>query len=279
MKTLQTNDFYKEMFDAVFLDKEKKSEIRDALSKAVPVSRRRKVGWQRLLCAALFLFLLGAGIYSGVQLQWRNSQYGQYQFIIDDQQLVFPVSTVKSDFLTIVLKDSEANKEGSVSYSVENWNEVEENTGIPLLTSKLLQSKIQDGDSRVNLTAYTGENDTVEKIEATALFSDSDKNGKAYTVLFSAGTYFTEQSFDLGTAKGNSGVYDTEFVTHHTPSGITMQISVSRVDGKVRQMETYFVSDHVLYHLYADVWGESDGEADIPENTFLEILDSLQRNS
>lgn len=95
---MQTNDFYKEMFDAVFLDKEKKSEIRNALSKAVPVSHRRKVGWQHLLCAALFIFLLGAGIYSGVQLQWRNSQYGQYQFIIDDQQLVFPVSTVKSDF-------------------------------------------------------------------------------------------------------------------------------------------------------------------------------------
>ena len=276
---MQTNDFYKEMFDAVFLDKEKKSEIRDALSKAGPVSRRRKVGWQRLLCAALFLFLLGAGIYSGVQLQWRNSQYGQYQFIIDDQQLVFPVSTAKSDFLTTVRQDSEANQESSVSYSVENWNEVEEKTGIPLLTSALLQSKIEGSDSAVNLTAYTGENDTVEKIEATALFSDSDKNGKAYTVLFSAGTYFTEQAFDLNSAKGNSGVSDTEFVTHHTPSGITMQISVSRVDGKVRQMETYFVSDHVLYHLYADVWGENDGEADIPEDTFLEILDSLQRNS
>ena len=178
-----------------------------------------------------------------------------------------------------LLKDSEENKESSVSYSVESWYEVEEKTGIPLLTSELLQSKIHDSDSAVNLTAYTGENDTVEKIKATALFSDSDKNGKAYTVLFSAGTYFTEQSFDLVTAKGNSGVYDTEFVTHHTPSGIAMQISVSRVDGKVRQMETYFVSDHVLYHLYADVWGESDGEADIPENTFLEILDSLQRNS
>lgn len=279
MKTLQTSDFYKEMFDAVFLDKEKKSEIRNTLSKAVPVSHRRKVGWQHFLCAALFIFLLGAGIYSGVQLQWRNSQYGQYQFIVDDQQLVFPVSTVKSDFLTTALKDSAANKEGSVSYSVKNWNEVEEKTGIPLLTSELLQSKIHDSDSAVNLTAYTGENDTVEKVEATVMFSDSDKKGKAYTVFFSAGTYFTEQSFDLSTAKGNSGVYDTEFVTHHTPSGITMQISVSRVDGKVRQMETYFVSDHVLYHLYADVWGENDGEADIPEDTFLEILDSLQRNS
>lgn len=276
---MQTNDFYKEMFDAVSLDKEKKSEIRNTLSKAVPVSHRRKVGWQHFLCAALFIFLLGAGIYSGVQLQWRNSQYGQYQFIVDDQQLVFPVSTVKSDFLTTALKDSAANKEGSVSYSVKNWNEVEEKTGIPLLTSELLQSKIHDSDSAVNLTAYTGENDTVEKVEATVMFSDSDKKGKAYTVFFSAGTYFTEQSFDLSTAKGNSGVYDTEFVTHHTPSGITMQISVSRVDGKVRQMETYFVSDHVLYHLYADVWGENDGEADIPENTFLEILDSLQRNS
>ena len=119
----------------------------------------------------------------------------------------------------------------------------------------------------------------IKKEAAAALFSDSDKNGKAYTVLFSAGTYFTEQAFDLNSAKGNSGVSDTEFVTHHTPSGITMQISVSRVDGKVRQMETYFVSDHVLYHLYADVWGENDGEADIPEDTFLEILDSLQRNS
>lgn len=276
---MQANDFYKEMFDAVFLDKEKKSEIRNTLSKAVPVCHRRKVGWQHLLCAALFIFLLGAGIYSGVRLQWRNSQYGQYQFIIDDQQLVFPVSTVKSDFLTTALKDSEANKESSVSYSVENWNEVEEKTGIPLLTSELLQSKIQDSDSTVNLIAYTGTNDTVEKIEATALFYDSDKNGKAYTVLFSAGTHFTEQSFDLGTAKGNSGVYDTAFVTHRTPSGITMQISVSRIGGKVRQMETYFVSDHVLYHLYADVWGENDGEADIPEDTFLETLDSLQRNS
>ena len=98
-------------------------------------------GWQRLLCAALFLFLLGAGIYSGVQLQWRNSQYGQYQFIIDDQQLVFPVSTAKSDFLTTVRQDSEANQESSVSYSVENWNEVEEKTGIPLLTSALLQKQ------------------------------------------------------------------------------------------------------------------------------------------
>lgn len=276
---MQTNDFHKEMFDAVFLDKEKKSEIRDTLSKAVPVSHRRKVGWQHLLCAALFLFLLGAGVYSGVQLQWRNSSYGQYQFIIDDQQLVIPVSTVKSDFLTTTLKDSEANKESAVSYSVENWNEVKEKTGIPLLTSELLQSKIQDRDAAVNLTTYTGENHTVEKIEATALFSDRDKNGKAYTVLFSAGTYFTEQAFDLNTAKGNSGVSDTKFAIHRTPSGITMQISVSRVGGKIRQMETYFVSDHVLYHLYADVWGENDGEADIPEDTFLEILDSLQRNS
>lgn len=78
------------------------------------------------------------------------------------------------------------------------------------------------------------------------------------------------------TAKGNAGVYDTEFITHHTPPGITMQISVSRVGRLVRQMETYFVSDHVLYHLYADVWGENDGKADIPEEAFLSILDSLQ---
>ena len=273
---MQTTDNYKEMFDAVFLNKEKKSEIRNTLSKAESVSHRRKVGWQSLLCATLFIFLLGAGIFSGVQLQWRNAQYGQYLFLIDDQQLVLPASTVKRDFLDAALKDSEASNEGSVSYPVEGWNEVEEKTGIQLLTSELLQSKIQDGDSTVNLTAYTGENDTVEKIEATALYSDSDKNGKEYTVLFSAGTYFTEQSFDLGTAKGNFGVYDTEFVTHRTPSGITMQISVIRVGGKVRQMETYFVFDHVLYHLYADVWGENGGEADIPEESFLSILDSLQ---
>lgn len=276
MKTLQTMGSYKEMFDAVFLNEEKKSEIRKTLFKAEPVSHRRKVGWQSLLCATLFIFLLGAGIFSGVQLQWRNVQYGQYQFLIDDQQLVLQASTVKRNFLDDAMKDSEASKEGSVSYSVESWNEVEGKTGISLLTSELLQSKIQDGDSTVNLTAYTGENDAVEKIEATVLFSDSDKNGKEYTVLFSAGTYFTEQAFDLSTAKGNSGVSDTEFVTHHTPSGITMQISVSRIGGKVRQMETYFVFDHVLYHLYADVWGENDGEADIPEEAFLSILDSLQ---
>ena len=55
-----------------------------------------------------------------------------------------------------------------------------------------------------------------------------------------------------------------------------MQISVSRAGGLVRQMETYFVSDHVLYHLYADVWGENDGKADIPKEAFLSILDSLQ---
>ena len=83
----------------------------------------------------------------------------------------------------------------------------------------------------------------------------------------------------MNSAKGNSGVSDTEFVTHHTPSGITMQISVSRVDGRSDKWKRIFVSDHVLYHLYADVWGENDGEADIPEDTFLEILDSLQRNS
>ena len=276
---MQTTDIYKDMFDDVFLNKEKKAEIRAALSKAVPVSHRRKVGWQHLLCAALFVFLLGAGIYSGVQLQWRNAQYGQYQFLIDDQQPVLPVSTVKNAFLITALKDSEASKKGSVSYSVESWNEVEEKTGIPLLTSELLQSKIQDGDATVNLAAYAGANRALEKIEATVLLSDSDKNGKAYTVLFSAGTYFTEQAFDLSTAKGNAGVYDTEFLTHRTPSGITMQISVSRAGGKVRQMETYFVSDHVLYHLYADVWGENEGEADIPQENFLEILDSLQRNS
>lgn len=273
---MQITDSYKEMFDAVFLREEKKSEIRDTLSKAVPVSRRRKVGWQNILCAALFTFLLGAGIYSSVRLQWRNAPYGQYLFSVDGQQLIIPVSTVKRDFLDAAWKDAQASKEGSVSYPVKSWNEVEEKTGIPLLTSELLQSKSQDRDSAVNLTAYAGANNAVEKVEATALFSNSDINGKAYTVLFSAETYFAEQTFDSNTAKGNAGVYDTEFITHHTPSGITMQISVGRVGGRIRQMETYFVSDHVLYHLYADVWGENDGEADIPEEAFLSILDSLQ---
>ena len=203
MKTLQTNDFYKEMFDAVFLDKKRnqRSETHYLSSSCFPQKESGLAAppvrgfipipsWRRNL--------------QRCSVAVEKLSIWQYQFIIDDQQLVFPVSTAKSDFLTTVRQDSEANQESSVSYSVENWNEVEEKTGIPLLTSALLQSKIEGSDSAVNLTAYTGENDTVEKIEATALFSDSDKNGKAYTVLFSAGTYFTEQAFDLNSAKGNS---------------------------------------------------------------------------
>lgn len=46
--------------------------------------------------------------------------------------------------------------------------------------------------------------------------------------------------------------------------------------GKVRQINTYFVKDNILYHIYADVWAQESGRADIPINDFLVILDEIE---
>ena len=46
--------------------------------------------------------------------------------------------------------------------------------------------------------------------------------------------------------------------------------------GKVRQINTYFVKDNILYHIYADVWAQESGRADIPINDFLAILDEIE---
>src|SRR5699024_9623993 len=74
---------------------------------------------------------------------------------------------------------------------------------------------------------------------------------------------------------GNMGVADVAVKTHTTPAGLTAEVAVSRIGGRVRQAETWFVQEGVLYHLYADVWGPEKGEAEIPEADFLAMLDSL----
>lgn len=73
----------------------------------------------------------------------------------------------------------------------------------------------------------------------------------------------------------NGNVYD-KHMNNGGIYGTKIQIAITKNGGKVRQINTYFVKDNILYHIYADVWAQESGRADIPINDFLVILDEIE---
>lgn len=96
------------------------------------------------------------------------------------------------------------------------------------------------------------------------------------TVWYTAETKIGAESQSDSLTVGNIGMADTTFMQYTLPYGTKIQIAITKNGGKVRQINTYFVKDNILYHIYADVWAQESGRADIPINDFLVILDEIE---
>ena len=110
----------------------------------------------------------------------------------------------------------------------------------------------------------------------TGLYKAKNNEKKNYPVGNTAETQVGAESQSDSLTVGNIGIADTTFMQYTLPYGTKIQIAITKNGGKVRQINTYFVKDNILYHIYADVWAQESGRADIPINDFLAILDEIE---
>src|SRR5699024_9898183 len=158
------------------------------------------------------------------------------------------------------------------SGALDRWQDAAQRTGLPLLQSDALEAALAQPGARCNLTG--DERSGRSQRRAVAPAPAQDAAGRPYTLWWEAMPQVGGTAAPLVPA-GNLGVAEVAVTTHPAPAGLTAEVAVSRIGGRVRQAETWFVQEGVLYHLYADVWGPEKGEAEIPEADFLAMLDSL----
>ena len=187
------------------------------------------------------MLLLGAGVLGGVTLEWRDADHGQYLFTFEGADYATPAGAVDGAVL------AEVTAAGSVA--LDRWQDAAERTGLPLLQSDALETALEQPGARCYLTGEERSGGT--QLRAVAQAPQQDAAGRTYTLWLEASRVTVQ-------------------------AGLTVEVAVSRIGGRVRQAETWFVQEGVLYHLYADVWGPEKGEAEIPEADFLAMLDSLQ---
>ena len=265
MKTM-----YQRTMDEIRLPEPARAGIRARLAAApdaVPARPVRRLRWQ-VACAAAAALLLGAGVLGGVMLEWRDAKHGQYLFTFAGVDYATPAGAVDGAVL------AEVTAAGSVA--LDRWQDAAERTGLPLLQSDVLETALEQPDARCYLTAEERSGGT--ELRAVARAPQQDAAGRTYTLWLEAMTQVGGTAEPLVPA-GNMGVADVTVDTHTTPAGLTVEVAVSRVGGRVRQAETWFAQDGVLYHLYADVWGPEKGEAEISTEDFLAMLDSLHEPS
>lgn len=145
-----------------------------------------------------------------------------------------------------------------------------------MLSSRWFQDNLNNSEPRVSITAECDTEGNIEKIFASALYKVSDNEENDYTVWYTAETKIGAESQSDSLTVGNIGMADTTFMQYTLPYGTKIQIAITKNGGKVRQINTYFVKDNILYHIYADVWAQESGRADIPINDFLVILDEIE---
>lgn len=257
---------YQRMMSDLCLPDASKAAIRARLAAApapAPSRPARRLRWQ-VACAAAAVLLLGAGVLGGVTLEWRDADHGQYLFTFEGADYATPAGAVDGAVL------AEVAAAGSVA--LDRWQDAAQRTGLPLLQSDALETALEQPGARCYLTGEERSGGT--QLRAVAQAPQQDAAGRTYTLWLEAMTQVGGTAEPLVPA-GNMGVADVAVKTHTTPAGLTAEVAVSRIGGRVRQAETWFVQEGVLYHLYADVWGPEKGEAEIPEADFLAMLDSL----
>ena len=256
---------YQRIMDEIRLPEPARAAIRARLA-AVPAPSRpvRRLRWQ-VACAAAAVLLLGAGVLGGVTLEWRDADHGQYLFTFEGADYATPAGAVDGAVL------AEVTAAGSVA--LDRWQDAAERTGCRCCKAMRWKRRWNRRGARCYLTGEERSGGT--QLRAVAQAPQQDAAGRTYTLWLEAMTQVGGTAEPLVPA-GNMGVADVAVKTHTTPAGLTAEVAVSRIGGRVRQAETWFVQDGVLYHLYADVWGPEKGEAEIPEADFLAMLDSLQ---
>ena len=268
---------YKESMQNVALGESEKTKIRRVLLDAtVPVKQHSNILHWKYVVVIAALFLAGAGIYKSVKLSWENEQYGQYEFEIATADYRTPKENVSNVFLQDAKEQASANTDRKAFYEVDSWQSAVNKIGLSMLNSRWFQDNLNNPEPKVDITAECDEEGNVEKIFASALYKASDNEGNDYTVWYTAETQIGAESQGDSLTVGNIGIADTTFMQYTLPYGTKIQIAITKNGGKVRQINTYFVKDNILYHIYADVWAQESGRADIPINDFLAILDEIE---
>lgn len=261
----------------VVLGESEKIKIRRVILDAtVPVNQRSNIMHWKYVVVIAALFLAGAGIYKSVKLSWENEQYGQYEFEIATADYRTPKENVSNVFLQDAKERASANTDRKAFYEVDSWQSAVNKIGLSMLSSRWFQDNLNNSEPRVSITAECDEEGNVEKIFASALYKASDNEENDYTVWYTAETQIGTESQNDSLTVGNIGIADTTFMQYTLPYGTKIQIAITKNGGKVRQINTYFVKDNILYHIYADVWAQESGRADIPINDFLTILDKIE---
>lgn len=268
---------YKESMQNVALGESEKTKIRRVLLDAtVPVKQHSNILHWKYVVVIAALFLAGAGIYQSVKLNWESEQYGQYAFEIATGDYRTPKENVSNGFLQDAKEQASANTDRKAFYEVDSWQSAVNKIGLSMLNSRWFQDNLNNPEPKVDITAECDEEGTVEKIFASALYKASDNEENDYTVWYTAETQVGAESQSDSLTVGNIGIADTTFMQYTLPYGTKIQIAITENGGKVRQINTYFVKDNILYHIYADVWAQESGRADIPINDFLAILDEIE---
>lgn len=261
----------------VALGESEKTKIRRVILDAtVPVKQHSNILHWKYVVVIAALFLAGAGIYKSVKLSWENEQYGQYEFEIATADYRTPKENVSNNFLQDAKEQASANTDRKAFYEVDSWQSAVNKIGLSMLSSRWFQGNLNNPEPRVGITAECDEEGNVEKIFASALYKASDNEENDYTVWYTAETQIGAESQGDSLTVGNIGIADTTFMQYILPYGTKIQIAITKNGGKVRQINTYFVKDNILYHIYADVWAQESGRADIPINDFLAILDGIE---
>ena len=261
----------------VTLGESEKTKIRRVILDAtVPVKQHSNILHWKYVVVIAALFLAGAGIYQSVKLNWKSEQYGQYAFEIATGDYRTPKENVSNVFLQDAKEQASANTDRKAFYEVDSWQSAVNKIGLSMLNSRWFQDNLNNPEPKVDITAECDEEGNVEKIFASALYKASDNEGNDYTVWYTAETQIGAESQGDSLTVGNIGIADTTFMQYTLPYGTKIQIAITKNGGKVRQINTYFVKDNILYHIYADVWAQESGRADIPINDFLAILDEIE---
>lgn len=268
---------YKDSMQNVVFGESEKAKIRRViLATTVPVKQRSNILHWKYMIVIAAMFLAGAGIYKSVKLSWENEQYGQYEFEIAASDYRTPKENVSNDFLQDAKERASANTDRKAFYEVDSWQSAVNKIGLSMLSSRWFQDNLNNSEPRVSITAECDTEGNIEKIFASALYKVSDNKENDYTVWYTAETKIGAESQSDSLTVGNIGMADTTFMQYTLPYGTKIQIAITKNGGKVRQINTYFVKDNILYHIYADVWAQESGRADIPINDFLVILDEIE---
>ena len=268
---------YKESMQNVALGESEKTKIRRVILDAtVPVKQHSNILHWKYVVVIAALFLAGAGIYQSVKLNWKSEQYGQYAFEIATGDYRTPKENVSNVFLQDAKEQASANTDRKAFYEVDSWQSAVNKIGLSMLNSRWFQDNLNNPEPKVDITAECDEEGIVENIFASALYKASDIDENDYTVWYTAETQVGAESQSDSLTVGNIGIADTTFMQYTLPYGTKIQIAITKNGGKVRQINTYFVKDKILYHIYADVWAQESGRADIPINDFLAILDEIE---